>query len=110
MVILLLIITVFVTVLVCMKHKTTSESGRKERWRVESVRTNSLTQCTCARVCERRRRSKVCPLRPPWSSVCVCLCAGHNSLTELIVVFLHLALSGDLTHYKSFKLLICVVM
>ena len=44
----------------------------------------------------------------PLGPVCVCVCAGCNSLTELIVVFLHSALSGDLTHYKSFKLLICM--
>ena len=82
-IILLIVITVFVTVLVCMKHKTKSES-------------------------ERRRRSKVCPLRPLWSSVCLCVRVGHNSLTELIVVVLCSALSDDLTHYKSFKLLICM--
>ena len=47
MVILLIIITVFATVLVCVKHKTTSE--RERRWR--GVCTHSLTQCVCASHC-----------------------------------------------------------
>ena len=73
-VILFIIITVFVTVLVCMKHNTTSES-------------------------ERRWRSKVCPLRLQ----CVCVCTGHNSLTELTVVVLH-----PLTH--PWPMCVCVYM